>query len=725
MKKLLILINLVFYQFFFSQNIPQAFNWQGVVKDASGNILSNTVVGIQFIIHQDTATGVTVYSETHNVNTTENGLIAIAVGTGSTTDVFSNINWTSSNYYLEVALDITGGTSYTSLGTNQLLSVPYALSSNKSESTNKMIDSDTDTSITLHESSNDTIKFKVDGVDRLLMIKNRLETDPINKNTIIGFKAGENITSGSYNVILGFNAGLNFTENNSNIGIGEESLMNSYFSNGNVGIGASTLREIDGDGNVALGNGAGTFIKNGSNNVYVGNNTGKGIGIRNVNNNVMLGAYAGQNNDGSGNIYIGYQAGYYSGAFTSNKLYIENSNSNDPLIYGEFDNDLIRINGNLEVSDSLSIRNVYGFPKLGGSVNQVLTYDGSGITSWKDIPSSADNLGNHTATQNIKLNNKYLSNDGDNEGLFVDTSGKIGIGINNPEAGLHLNFKKGLALGGVGPTDVNSGQNTSIQIATDSYFGGSLDNHTGYMMYSTATNWGNTSLHFKKGSNWGQYDSSPTLSLYGKNVGIGVTNPDRAFQVVANRDGFENFVSEISNTRTSTSDRRADVLLLKGAGSIYYPANQSSFVQFESKRGDYCGRIRRTGTSSISLVTSSDRRLKENLVDTKFGLNDLLRIKIFDYNFIADGPQVKRTGFMAQELYEIYPEAIDVGGEDPKKNPWGVDYALLTPLLIKAVQDQQEYIDKIEDENNKIKQELEALNSRMEKIEILLKEKGF
>ncbi|MCK5461042.1 hypothetical protein KAI58_03590 [Candidatus Gracilibacteria bacterium] len=50
----------------------------------------------------------------------------------------------------------------------------------------------------------------------------------------------------------------------------------------------------------------------------------------------------------------------------------------------------------------------------------------------------ADNLGNHTVTQNIKLNGNWLSGDGGNEGVFVKNDGKVGIGTTNPSNGLKL-----------------------------------------------------------------------------------------------------------------------------------------------------------------------------------------------------------------------------------------------------------------------------------------------
>ena len=50
-------------------------------------------------------------------------------------------------------------------------------------------------------------------------------------------------------------------------------------------------------------------------------------------------------------------------------------------------------------------------------------------TDWSQL---GDNLGNHIATQNIQLNGNWLSNDGDNEGLYIDDDGNVGIGTTSP-----------------------------------------------------------------------------------------------------------------------------------------------------------------------------------------------------------------------------------------------------------------------------------------------------
>ncbi len=68
--------------------------------------------------------------------------------------------------------------------------------------------------------------------------------------------------------------------------------------------------------------------------------------------NVHIGNYTGQQSTGNSNVFIGYAAGYHESG--NQKLYIENSQSASPLIYGEFDNDFLKINGELQVSESVN-----------------------------------------------------------------------------------------------------------------------------------------------------------------------------------------------------------------------------------------------------------------------------------------------------------------------------------------------------------------------------------
>lgn len=96
------------------------------------------------------------------------------------------------------------------------------------------------------------------------------------------------------------------------------------------------------------------------------------------------------------------------------------------------------------------------------------------------------------------------------------------------------------------------------------------------------------------------------------------------------------------------------------------------------------GSISFTGTTT-AYNTTSDVRRKENIVSTARGLADLMRVKIRDFNF--KGTKERVQGVIAQEVHEVYPEAVTVGGADHMKSPWGIDYGRLVPLAIKAIQD--------------------------------------
>ncbi|HPQ07772.1 MAG TPA: hypothetical protein PK995_00930 [Bacteroidia bacterium] len=111
---------------------PESISYQGIARDASGDVLSNYTISIQFIIHQGSANGGTVFTEQHySVPTNSLGLFTLQIGSVNTS-AFSSINWANGPYYLEVQMDPNGGTSYTSVGTQQMLSVPYSLYSKKS-----------------------------------------------------------------------------------------------------------------------------------------------------------------------------------------------------------------------------------------------------------------------------------------------------------------------------------------------------------------------------------------------------------------------------------------------------------------------------------------------------------------------------------------------------------------------------------------------------------------
>ena len=137
------------------------------------------------------------------------------------------------------------------------------------------------------------------------------------------------------------------------------------------------------------------------------------------------------------------------------------------------------------------------------------------------------------------------------------------------------------------------------------------------------------------------------------------------------------------------------------------------FMAIFSRGGDgaLVGSISQASATSVAYNTTSDRRLKENIVDSTSGLDLLSKIRVRDYNYISDPGQPTLQGFIAQELYEIYPQAVTVGREDPKTHPWQVDYGKLTPLLVKSVQDLQSENDQLKARADKAEAESAQLKA--------------
>ena len=107
---------------------PDAFNYQAVAQDANGDALVNALIGVEFKVRQGSLTGTAVYSETHDPTTDERGLFSLKIGSGTpNAGSFATIDWSAGPYFLEVRLDPLGGSSYTKVGAEQLVSVPYAL----------------------------------------------------------------------------------------------------------------------------------------------------------------------------------------------------------------------------------------------------------------------------------------------------------------------------------------------------------------------------------------------------------------------------------------------------------------------------------------------------------------------------------------------------------------------------------------------------------------------
>ena len=132
MKRLLLILLTAHFSLLtlFSQ-APEKLTYQGVARNASGETLNTTSIEIMFGIHAGTADGLLVWAETHATTTNEFGLFSLMIGDDGATagsgtlSGFSEIDWASTQYFLNVQLKVDA--SFEDMGTTEMLSVPYAM----------------------------------------------------------------------------------------------------------------------------------------------------------------------------------------------------------------------------------------------------------------------------------------------------------------------------------------------------------------------------------------------------------------------------------------------------------------------------------------------------------------------------------------------------------------------------------------------------------------------
>jgi trimeric autotransporter adhesin len=249
------------------------------------------------------------------------------------------------------------------------------------------------------------------------------------RNVFVGDGAGTDNNSGQQNVFIGFSAGNNHTGNDYNVYIGSEAGTGDLTGHENVFIGYHAgANNLSGQRNVYLGGGAGMFGTASNRNVFVGFCTGQhATGSYNV----FLGQYAGENETGS------------------NKLYIENSNSSNPLIYGEFDNNILTFNtNNVSVTDDFPVLDIKtnltsgtdAILRIGGARTTSSTDDLSRIEFYNYESGGPFELGRITArnsdatsgTSNGDLVFKVNNGSTLVDRLKIKYNGYVGIGSSNP-----------------------------------------------------------------------------------------------------------------------------------------------------------------------------------------------------------------------------------------------------------------------------------------------------
>ena len=249
---------------------------------------------------------------------------------------------------------------------------PNWLKLNSQADTSNMVqDADSDTRIETEAfADEDVIRFSTDGTEYFIMENGRLNVVNTGSSVFLGDRAGANDDlSSNSSTFIGSFAGNQLTTGFGNTAIGSNALANVTTQGSNTAVGFNALSSNTGIENTAIG-----YNSLGANT----SNANVAMGYFSLNSNVLgsenvaIGYDALRSNLGSRNIALGYQAG--ANETGSDKLYIENSNSVNPLIYGDFANDSVIVNG------AFSVARNYTFP-LAAPMNSgdVLQYNGTNL----------------------------------------------------------------------------------------------------------------------------------------------------------------------------------------------------------------------------------------------------------------------------------------------------------------------------------------------------------
>ena len=613
-------------------------------------------------------------------------------------------------------------------------------------------------------------------------------------STSVGSRALFNNTTGNNNTANGYYALFSNTTGSNNSAFGHSTLNATTTGGNNSAFGLHALQNnTTGGNNTAVGFAAGSVTNGGLNNatssssVYLGHDTRSGASGNS--NEIVIGA--GGRGNGSNTVVIGnasitdnyFTGNIRGGAFikssgTSSQFLKADgsvdSNAYLPLIGGTLSGSLggtsASFSGDIQTSTRLIASNPggsiiltanlasttnriestnlpleiftsgselklragagnaqvtlasTGAVTLTGALNGTIASFSAGINaigqeqafSWQRTSGTASDV----YSINADSGSAYLRNNTTSNVLMTWLEGgNVGIGTASPSVKLQVEIDSASEVDVARFRTVNGADNQFLDI--------SVDNTNNFVAYDASGSVGGDHI-FRSGG------SERMRITAGGNVGIGTgTNtPTRRLDVRASVAGT---VVEVTNERNSSSGDYAFVTVL-GSNAI----NTNSYHYIAGTNGG-ADRLYIYGNGNVVNVNNSygalsDIKLKENIEDASPKLQDLLKVKVRNYNLI--GEETKQIGVIAQELEEVFPAMIDESedleeveipqldeegnellNEEGKvvtikeKQPTGtftksVKYSVFVPIMIKAIQEQQEQIQELKTEIDSLKNQI-------------------
>ncbi len=348
--------------------VPQTVPYQAVARNTSGNLLANQTVSIRFSIHDTTSGGLVVYQETQSTTTNALGLFTANIGAGTpVTGSFAAINWGSGSKFIQIEIDLSGGSSYANMGTSQMMSVPYAQYAASSGTVTGIVP-------VANGGTGSATKNFVDLTTAQTVAGIKTFSSDVSINGITIGKGAGSIETNTANGSMALSSN---TTGELNTAIGALALMRNTTGTYNTAIGAWALAlDSTGINNTAIG--AYALVQNttGINNTAIGalalvqNTTGS------VNTAIGHSALM-QNTTGTYNTAIGIGADVASGALF-NATAIGSGAVVDSSNTIQLGNTAVT---NVKTSGTITAGDVT-YPNTDGTTGKVLTANGSGTPTW-------------------------------------------------------------------------------------------------------------------------------------------------------------------------------------------------------------------------------------------------------------------------------------------------------------------------------------------------------
>ena len=580
---------------------------------------------------------------------------------------------------------------------------------------------------------NNSLVLNINGSYNVAIGNNAMQNNDNGQNNVaIGSNTLQINSSGDYNVAIGVSALQNNT-GGTNTAIGYAALYHNE-ATGNTALGSQALyANTAATGNTAIGTRAMADNNDGESNTAIGREAME----NNISgsNNVALGDRAGYSSEGSGNVFIGHRAGYSETG--SDKLYIDNSNTAEPLIFGDFATNELQLNGKVIVQDlepedgnawlgsaSSVFQRIYaGTLYLDNAINffNGVTYDEFLHNRSQSIALGAGALGNkmNTGSDNIAIGA---------DTMIANTTGGSNTAVGNNAMNANTIGSNNTAIGN-NALAANTTANNNVAVGSGALLANTGVNNVAVGVDALVNNIGG-----QRNVAIGNF-SGPVSDALQRTVAIGFqaeTGADNTVSVGRQASAFGGYSTVIGYQAGTTADHATAV----GSDAQATGLNSTAIGNGAIVNADNEMTLGNAAVTAINayvpgLTDISDGRFKIAVREDVSGLEFIKGLRPVSYRLNRAGvhkfltgeeasqahPDKRSIGFVAQEVEQLIEKHnyVFTGLKRPQNEDdhYGLRYAEFVVPLTKAVQELSALVEAQQQLIEAQQQELETVKNML------------